>query len=163
VILRRVVLGTAGVGKTRLVDEALADAGERATVLRGRCLSYGEGITYWPVAEVVHQAAGIADDDTPPQARSKLAALLAGSPGPPPSSSPPGSGRSPETTRPALPTCSVGRPACSQRQTAYARGCSPTSALLRLAGAVLVQAQGGHGRVGSASATGARSAGAFGR
>jgi class 3 adenylate cyclase len=72
------VLGTAGLGKTRLVDEALADVGERATVLRGRCLSYGEGITYWPVAEVVRQAAGIADEDTPPQARGKLAALLAG-------------------------------------------------------------------------------------
>ena len=40
------VLGAAGVGKTRLVDEALASVGERAIVLRGRCLSYGEGITY---------------------------------------------------------------------------------------------------------------------
>jgi class 3 adenylate cyclase len=35
------VLGAAGVGKTRLVDEALASVGERAVVLRGRCLSYG--------------------------------------------------------------------------------------------------------------------------
>jgi hypothetical protein len=40
-----------------------------ATVLRGRCLSYGEGITYWPVAEIVRQAAGIADTDTAAEAR----------------------------------------------------------------------------------------------
>jgi class 3 adenylate cyclase/tetratricopeptide (TPR) repeat protein len=56
------VLGAAGVGKTRLIEEALVSVGERATVLRGRCLSYGQGITYWPVAEVVRQAAGIADN-----------------------------------------------------------------------------------------------------
>jgi class 3 adenylate cyclase/tetratricopeptide (TPR) repeat protein len=72
------VLGAAGVGKTRLVDEALASVGERAVVLRGRCLSYGEGITYWPVAEVVRQAAGISLDDTPQAAQGKLAAQLAG-------------------------------------------------------------------------------------
>jgi class 3 adenylate cyclase len=72
------VLGAAGVGKTRLVDEALASVGERAVVLRGRCLSYGEGITYWPVAEVVRQAAGISLDDTLQAAQGKLAALLAG-------------------------------------------------------------------------------------
>jgi class 3 adenylate cyclase/tetratricopeptide (TPR) repeat protein len=72
------VLGAAGVGKSRLVDEALASIGARATILRGRCLSYGEGITYWPVAEVVRQAAGIGHDDSLPAARGKLAALLAG-------------------------------------------------------------------------------------
>ena len=72
------VLGAAGVGKTRLVDEAFASVGERAIVLRGRCLSYGEGITYWPVAEVVRQAAGITHDDTLQAAQGKLAALLAG-------------------------------------------------------------------------------------
>jgi class 3 adenylate cyclase/tetratricopeptide (TPR) repeat protein len=72
------VLGAAGVGKSRLVDEALTSIGERATVLRGRCLSYGEGITYWPVAEVVRRAAGIGHDDSLPAAQGKLAALLAG-------------------------------------------------------------------------------------
>ena len=72
------VLGAAGVGKTRLVEEALARFSERATVLRGRCLSYGEGITYWPVAEIVRQAAGITHNDTLEAARSKLAASLAG-------------------------------------------------------------------------------------
>src|SRR5215216_7628353 len=76
------VLGAAGVGKSRLVDEALAGIAERATILRGRCLSYGEGITYWPVAEVVRQAAGIADTDPPAGALAKLQRLLEpGAPG----------------------------------------------------------------------------------
>jgi predicted ATPase/class 3 adenylate cyclase len=54
------VLGPAGVGKSRLVDEFTASLGERATVLRGRCLSYGEGITYWPLSELVRDLAGAA-------------------------------------------------------------------------------------------------------
>jgi class 3 adenylate cyclase len=70
------VLGQAGVGKTRLVGEAVADL-PGATVLRGRCLSYGEGITWWPVAEIVRQAAGIADTDLPAPATAKLRRLLA--------------------------------------------------------------------------------------
>ena len=48
------ILGTAGVGKSRLVFEFLSDL-QGATVVRGRCLSYGEGISYWPVTEVVKQ------------------------------------------------------------------------------------------------------------
>jgi class 3 adenylate cyclase/tetratricopeptide (TPR) repeat protein len=48
------VLGEAGVGKSRLVAEFLGSL-EAAVVLRGRCLPYGEGITYWPVAEVLKQ------------------------------------------------------------------------------------------------------------
>jgi class 3 adenylate cyclase/tetratricopeptide (TPR) repeat protein len=47
------VLGAAGVGKSRLTGEFLRDID--ATVLRGRCLSYGEGITYWPVIAIVKQ------------------------------------------------------------------------------------------------------------
>jgi class 3 adenylate cyclase/tetratricopeptide (TPR) repeat protein len=47
------VVGSAGVGKSRLVAEFLA--GIDAAVVRGRCLSYGEGITYWPVVEVLKQ------------------------------------------------------------------------------------------------------------
>jgi len=69
------VLGPAGVGKTRLVTEAVAGLAG-ATVLRGRCLSYGEGITYWPVAEIVRQAAGITDTDTAAEARARLRRLL---------------------------------------------------------------------------------------
>jgi class 3 adenylate cyclase/tetratricopeptide (TPR) repeat protein len=47
------VLGAAGVGKSRLAYECLD--GLNACVVRGRCLSYGEGITYWPVVEVLKQ------------------------------------------------------------------------------------------------------------
>jgi class 3 adenylate cyclase/tetratricopeptide (TPR) repeat protein len=47
------LLGMAGVGKSRLVGELLAQVGDRATVLRGRCLPYGEGITFWPLVEAL--------------------------------------------------------------------------------------------------------------
>ena len=47
------IIGDAGVGKSRLALEMLASI--EATVLRGRCLPYGEGITYWPVIEVMKQ------------------------------------------------------------------------------------------------------------
>jgi class 3 adenylate cyclase len=70
------LLGSAGVGKSRLVAEFVAKADTQATVLRGRCLSYGEGITFWPIAEVVRQAGDILDRDPPETARRKLAGLL---------------------------------------------------------------------------------------
>ena len=52
------VLGPAGIGKSRLAGELPALVGEEAKVLTGRCLPYGEGITFWPLQEVVHEAAG---------------------------------------------------------------------------------------------------------
>ena len=52
------VLGPPGVGKSRLARELLTAAGERARVVVGRCLPYGEGITYRPLAEIVQQVAG---------------------------------------------------------------------------------------------------------
>src|SRR6266508_2270457 len=70
------VLGMPGVGKSRLVHEFVALVADRATILRGRCLPYGEGITFWPVVEVVHQAAGISEGDSPEEARSRIEALL---------------------------------------------------------------------------------------
>jgi class 3 adenylate cyclase/tetratricopeptide (TPR) repeat protein len=45
------ILGAAGVGKSRLAAEFLDELD--ATVVSGRCLSYGDGITYWPVVEIV--------------------------------------------------------------------------------------------------------------
>ncbi len=51
------VLGPAGVGKSRLAAEFLDSLGD-AAVVRGRCLPYGEGITYWPVVEVLKQILG---------------------------------------------------------------------------------------------------------
>jgi class 3 adenylate cyclase/tetratricopeptide (TPR) repeat protein len=47
------VLGPAGIGKTRLAGELAAKTRQRATVLQGRCLSYGEGITFWPLEEML--------------------------------------------------------------------------------------------------------------
>jgi class 3 adenylate cyclase/tetratricopeptide (TPR) repeat protein len=55
------VVGEAGVGKSRLVAEVLAPI--EATVVRGRCLPYGEGITYWPVVEVLKQLGFIPEEE----------------------------------------------------------------------------------------------------
>ena len=58
-------------GKSRLAREFVGSL-EGATVLGGRCLPYGEGITYWPLAEMVKSAAGISDDDPVKEAMEKL-------------------------------------------------------------------------------------------
>ena len=47
------IVGEPGVGKSRLAAELIATAGGDALVLEGRCLPYGNGITYWPLVEVV--------------------------------------------------------------------------------------------------------------
>jgi class 3 adenylate cyclase/tetratricopeptide (TPR) repeat protein len=64
------VLGPPGIGKSRLLREAIASFGTRARVVVGRCLPYGEGITYWPLVEIVR---GIAGHDP----RARLAELVA--------------------------------------------------------------------------------------
>jgi class 3 adenylate cyclase/tetratricopeptide (TPR) repeat protein len=56
---RRVtVLGAPGIGKSRLTRELVAHVGGAARVVVGRCVAYGEGITYLPLAEIVHSTAG---------------------------------------------------------------------------------------------------------
>lgn len=70
------IIGLPGLGKSRLVTELLSEVGREAAVLQGRCLSYGDD-TFWPLAEVIRQAAGIGSDDTAASARSKLERLLA--------------------------------------------------------------------------------------
>jgi class 3 adenylate cyclase/tetratricopeptide (TPR) repeat protein len=72
------VVGPAGVGKSRLAQELTARIGDRATVLEGRCLPYGEGITFWPVAALIRMAAAIEERDTPAEARDRIDALLRG-------------------------------------------------------------------------------------
>jgi class 3 adenylate cyclase/tetratricopeptide (TPR) repeat protein len=54
------VLGPAGIGKSRLAAELCETLGDRATWLTGRCLPYGDGITFWPLAEIVREAGGTA-------------------------------------------------------------------------------------------------------
>ena len=70
------LIGDAGIGKSRLAREVIARAGASARVVRGRCLAYGDGITFWPLREMVSEAADIHFEDAPEEARAKLAALL---------------------------------------------------------------------------------------
>jgi class 3 adenylate cyclase/tetratricopeptide (TPR) repeat protein len=80
------VLGAPGIGKSRLARELLSEAGPEARPLVGRCLPYGEGITYWPLAEIVRQAAGtdverglrevLADEPDAPLITERIAAAL---------------------------------------------------------------------------------------
>ena len=65
------VLGEAGIGKTRLVSEFVSAVEAEAQCLVGRCVSYGEGATYLPLAEIVRQAA-------PARPQATIAALLEG-------------------------------------------------------------------------------------
>jgi tetratricopeptide (TPR) repeat protein len=67
------IYGEPGVGKSRLARDFIAGL-DGVTVLVGRSLPYGEGITYWPLAEMVKAWAGIVDDDSAAQARQKLLA-----------------------------------------------------------------------------------------
>jgi class 3 adenylate cyclase/tetratricopeptide (TPR) repeat protein len=70
------VLGAAGVGKSRLADEFAASLHSAARVVRGRCLPYGDGITFWPVGEIVKDACGIKADDPRDVARAKIVRSL---------------------------------------------------------------------------------------
>jgi hypothetical protein len=71
------VVGSAGVGKSRLLEAFSDRIGERSTVLEGRCLPYGDGITFWPLLEVVRQAARIEETDRADDVRAKIGRLLA--------------------------------------------------------------------------------------
>jgi class 3 adenylate cyclase/tetratricopeptide (TPR) repeat protein len=67
------IVAQAGVGKSRLIDEFGRSAvSSEARLLRGRCLPYGRGITFWPLVEIVRGAAAIDDEDSPEVARAKL-------------------------------------------------------------------------------------------
>lgn len=70
------LLGSAGVGKSRLVAEFVNSVGAQADVVRGRCLPYGEGITYWPIGEIVRSSAGITESDDAADAREKLVEIV---------------------------------------------------------------------------------------
>ena len=66
------VIGEPGVGKSRLVDAFTDGLSSRATTVRGRCLSYGEGITFFPVAEIVAQVIDSVETDTPTEIRDRV-------------------------------------------------------------------------------------------
>jgi class 3 adenylate cyclase/tetratricopeptide (TPR) repeat protein len=69
------IYGDAGVGKSRLTTEFLDWARSRTpqpTIVQGRCLPYGEGVTYWPLAEILKARAGVLDTDSPDLALRKI-------------------------------------------------------------------------------------------
>ena len=70
------VVAAPGIGKSRLLEELAEQVADVAAVHWGRCLSYGEGITYWPVIEIVKAAAGILGSDDAATTSLKLGALL---------------------------------------------------------------------------------------
>jgi len=83
------VVGTAGVGKTRLIAELASEVRDSATVLTGRCLAYGDGITYWPLAELLRAFGGdaavaetVRDDPDAELVVERLRTLAAGGDGP---------------------------------------------------------------------------------
>jgi class 3 adenylate cyclase/tetratricopeptide (TPR) repeat protein len=70
------IVGSPGIGKSRLLHELVLRLEERCNVHWGRCLSYGEGITYWPVAEIFKSAAGILRSDDRETLAARLDAFL---------------------------------------------------------------------------------------
>jgi len=74
------VYGVPGVGKSRLVRELLerlSALGEPPQIVVGRCLSYGEGIAYWPLSEILKALAGVSDDDPAAVAVERIGVLVA--------------------------------------------------------------------------------------
>jgi predicted ATPase/class 3 adenylate cyclase len=74
------ILGPAGAGKSRLARELVDNVGEQATTLVGRCLPYGEGITFWPVMEIVKRAAAVGPTLALEESRQRIAAVVAPDP-----------------------------------------------------------------------------------
>jgi hypothetical protein len=73
------VLGVAGMGKTRLTTEFLSSVPD-AIGMHGHCVSYGEGVTFWPLVEAVRQTVGLTGSEHEQVARDRLAELLHGEP-----------------------------------------------------------------------------------
>ena len=74
------VLGVAGIGKTRVAKELLTELEPEARILRGRCLSYGDGVTWWPIVELVRSAVGLTGAEGEQHGRERLRELLGDAP-----------------------------------------------------------------------------------
>jgi class 3 adenylate cyclase/tetratricopeptide (TPR) repeat protein len=72
------IFGDAGVGKSRLVQELVATLGVDTKVVVGRCLAYGEGITLWPLGEILKAEAVLLENDPLDVASEKVNALVEG-------------------------------------------------------------------------------------
>src|SRR5262249_10189932 len=66
------VVGEAGVGKSRVVREFLSPLDGGAKALVGRCLAYGQGVTLWPLAEMLKAEAGVLETDSSDEAYAKI-------------------------------------------------------------------------------------------
>src|SRR5918996_584047 len=73
------ILGVAGVGKSRLVADFVGSL-DSASVLAGRCLAYGDGITFWPVQDIITEAAGIDETEDKDEALIKILKFFSGEP-----------------------------------------------------------------------------------
>jgi DNA-binding SARP family transcriptional activator/tetratricopeptide (TPR) repeat protein len=74
------LVGAPGIGKSRLVFElftSIEQARELVTWRQGRCLPYGDGVSFWALGEAFKAQAGILESDTPEQASEKLSAAVA--------------------------------------------------------------------------------------
>ena len=72
------IYGDPGVGKSRLTAEFLSWAATARTppdVVKGRCLPYGDGVTYWPLAEILKTRSGVLDTDRPDAVLEKIRAM----------------------------------------------------------------------------------------
>jgi class 3 adenylate cyclase/tetratricopeptide (TPR) repeat protein len=74
------VVGPAGIGKSRLTEEFASQIRPSTTVVQGRCLPYGEGITFWPISEVLRDLAGIGELQSAEEARTKILHLAPAGP-----------------------------------------------------------------------------------
>ena len=75
------IVGVPGIGKSRLVWELQRWVDARPELIRwrqGRCLPYGEGVTYWALGEVLKAQAGILESDAAAEAAAKLDAMISG-------------------------------------------------------------------------------------
>ena len=72
------VLGEAGVGKSRLISEVAGSLPSETIVAHGRCLPYGEGIAYGPLADIVREIMRAAGADPGRQSVAAIAEILAG-------------------------------------------------------------------------------------
>ncbi len=73
------IVGEPGIGKSRLVQELFADVDARSELVtwhQGRCLPYGEGVTFWALAEIIKAHAGILETDDHEVVEAKLDAVL---------------------------------------------------------------------------------------
>ncbi len=74
------VLGPPGIGKSRLVGEFVARVGERAEVAQGRCVSYGRGITYWPLVQALRDTLHLVGTESDETTRHALESALGRAP-----------------------------------------------------------------------------------